>query len=36
MQRIAEKVGFQTGTLVEIRQINDNQWANLFFGYHCG
>ena len=31
MKRIAEKVGFQTRTLVEVRQINDNQWPNLFF-----
>ena len=36
MIRIAEKVGFQTGFLAEIRLINDNQWVNLFLGNHCG
>ncbi len=35
MPGIAEKLGFQMGTLVEVRQRNDNQWANLFLGYHC-
>ena len=26
MQRIAEEHGFQMGTLVEVRQRNDDQW----------
>ena len=36
MQRIAEKLGFQMGTLVEVRQRNDNQWPNSCFCYYCG
>ncbi len=36
MKRIAEKHGFQMGTLVEVRQRNDNQWPNSCFCYYCG
>ena len=36
MSRIAEKLGFQMGTLVEVRQRNDNQWPNSCFCYYCG
>jgi hypothetical protein len=36
MIRIAEKLGFQIGTLVEVRQRNDNQWPNLYFYYYFG
>ncbi len=36
MIRIAEKLGFQMGTLVEVRQRNDNQWPNLYFCYYFG
>ena len=36
MIRIAEKLGFQMGALVEVRQRNDNQWPNSCFCYYCG
>jgi len=34
MQRIAEKLGLQTETLVEVCQRNDNQLLNLYFCYY--
>ena len=33
MPRIAKKLGFQMGTLVEARPRNDNQWPNSCFCY---
>ncbi len=36
MIRIAEKLGFQTGTLVRVRQRNDNQLLNSYFCCRCG
>ena len=35
MIRIAEKLDFQTGTLVEVRQRNDSPWPNSCFDYYC-
>ena len=29
-------MGFQMGTLVDVRQINDNQWPNSCFCYYYG
>ena len=34
--KIAEKLGFQMGTLVEVSQRNDNQRPNSCFCYYCG
>lgn len=36
MIKIAEKLGFQMGTLVEVCQRNDSQWSNSCFCYYCG
>ena len=36
MPRIAEKLGFQMGTLVEVRQRNDSPWPNSCFDYYFG
>ncbi len=36
MQRIAEKLGFQTETLGEVRQRNDSQSPNSCFDYYFG
>ena len=36
MQRIAEKLGFQTDTLGEVRQRNDSQLPNSCFDYYFG
>ena len=36
MRNIAEKLGFQMGTLVGVRQRNDNQWPNSCFCHYCG
>ncbi len=32
----ARYVTIQMGTLVEVRQRNDNQWPNSCFSYYCG
>jgi len=34
--QVAEKLDFQTGTLVEVRQRNNNQWPNSYFCDYCG
>jgi hypothetical protein len=36
MIRIAEKLGFMKGTLVGVRQKNDNPWPNSCFDYYFG
>ncbi len=36
MIRIAEKLGFQMGILVEVHQRNDNQWPNSYFCNYFG
>ena len=36
MPRVVEKPGFQTGSMVEVCQRNDNQLLNSCFCYYCG
>jgi len=36
MRRIAEKLDFQMGIVVDVRQRNDNQRPNPCFRYYCG
>lgn len=36
MPRVAAKLAFPTGTLVEVRQRNDDQWPDSCFCYQCG
>ena len=36
MIRISEKLGFQMGTLVGVRQRNDSPWPNSCFDYYFG